>query len=224
MITTQLVDWIVDFLHVDLNLGKLTWKWALVRKLPTLVRADISSYLGSVGLGLDLRTKEEGRQSQDKFYDGGVWHTFCIGGKKNPPGPKIIADLMHIIAAHYDSVEQEHNAVRVAAAATASSAPTTKPQPSKPTSSKPQKWTSKPTKNGSKPQRGISRGGVLQPCVAHCSRSICLSPTSPHFMCCFAGHVNYSEDPPSTAANDDSAPVGAATQPEADDVPWKACA
>eukprot|EP00965_Chrysotila_dentata_P028150 936060-Pleurochrysis_carterae.AAC.1 len=26
--------WVVDLLHVDLNLGKLTWKWALTRLLP----------------------------------------------------------------------------------------------------------------------------------------------------------------------------------------------
>ena len=66
MISTRLVDWIVNTLHVDLNLGKLTWKRALVRKLPPLVRAEISDYLKSIGLGLDLRTKDEGRQAQDK--------------------------------------------------------------------------------------------------------------------------------------------------------------
>eukprot|EP00965_Chrysotila_dentata_P083859 2767800-Pleurochrysis_carterae.AAC.1 len=26
--------WIVDLLHVDLNHGKLVWKWALTRRLP----------------------------------------------------------------------------------------------------------------------------------------------------------------------------------------------
>eukprot|EP00965_Chrysotila_dentata_P087477 2888249-Pleurochrysis_carterae.AAC.10 len=37
------------------------------------VRSDISEYLVSIGLPLDLRTKEGGRQSMDKFYDGGDW-------------------------------------------------------------------------------------------------------------------------------------------------------
>ena len=139
MISTRLVDWIVDTLHVDLNLGKLTWKWALVRKLPPLVRAEISDYLKSIGLGLDLRTKDEGRQAQDKFYDGGVWHTFCVGGKKNPPGPVIIARLLHMIARHYDCLQQEHDAR--AAKARAAQPPISKPRTSKP-SSKPMKGSS----------------------------------------------------------------------------------
>ena len=93
----------MDLLHVDLNKGKLTWKWTLVRRLPTDVRHEISALLISYGLGLDLRTKEENRVAQDKFYDGGEWHKFIAGGKKNPRGQVTIAQIvLMIVATHYD--------------------------------------------------------------------------------------------------------------------------
>eukprot|EP00965_Chrysotila_dentata_P069559 2297642-Pleurochrysis_carterae.AAC.2 len=70
--------WIVDLLHVDLNEGKLTWKWSLTRRLPCMlpahklhgnVRSRVSDCLKELGLPLDLRMKEEGRVSLEKFYD-----------------------------------------------------------------------------------------------------------------------------------------------------------
>jgi hypothetical protein len=177
VISTRLVDWIVDLLHCDLNLGKLTWKWALIRKLPPLVRAEISEYLSSIGLGLDLRTKEEGRQAQEKFYDGGVWHTFCVGGKKNPPGPKIVAKILHMIALHYDQLQQEHDdrcadatataAAATTAAATATAAAATTAAHAKPPTTKQAAASSKPKMSSSKPQRGAMRprGGAAFPLV-----------------------------------------------------------
>eukprot|EP00965_Chrysotila_dentata_P105477 3483591-Pleurochrysis_carterae.AAC.1 len=63
-----LARWIIDPLHVDLNHGKLVWKWALTRRVPGDTRGKISAYLASIGLPFDLRTKEEGRQSVDTFY------------------------------------------------------------------------------------------------------------------------------------------------------------
>eukprot|EP00965_Chrysotila_dentata_P164575 5433091-Pleurochrysis_carterae.AAC.1 len=56
-------------------------------------RQAISLLLKSYGHELDLRTKEEGRQSQDKFYDGGEWQRFITGGKKAPTGQIIIAEI-----------------------------------------------------------------------------------------------------------------------------------
>eukprot|EP00965_Chrysotila_dentata_P193907 6176039-Pleurochrysis_carterae.AAC.1 len=85
------IDWILDLLLFDLNLGKLTWKWALTRRLPAETRQRLSSMLSSYGYGLGLRTKEEGRQSQDKFYHGGDWQRVISGGKKAPPSQIIIA-------------------------------------------------------------------------------------------------------------------------------------
>eukprot|EP00965_Chrysotila_dentata_P008629 280695-Pleurochrysis_carterae.AAC.1 len=61
----------------------------------------MSTRLKEYGLGLDLRTKEEGRQSHEKFYDGGEWQIFCEGGKKSPPGARIVAELMLIVAKHF---------------------------------------------------------------------------------------------------------------------------
>eukprot|EP00965_Chrysotila_dentata_P063759 2113156-Pleurochrysis_carterae.AAC.2 len=117
--SASLLQWVVDLLHVDLNEGNLTWKWALfvdchVRRLiATLppcsdlscllftnsyvqlhillcsgnVRAGISMYLKSIGLPLDLRTKEEGRIAMEKFYEGSEWHRFYCDGGDSPGGP-----------------------------------------------------------------------------------------------------------------------------------------
>eukprot|EP00965_Chrysotila_dentata_P230685 6197913-Pleurochrysis_carterae.AAC.4 len=82
-------QWVVNLhLLVDLNKGKLTWKWALLRCLPVkragsmllaafitafacclmqLTHAQKSDNFKGLGLGLDLRTKEEDRQPMDKF-------------------------------------------------------------------------------------------------------------------------------------------------------------
>ena len=62
------------------------------------VRRDISDYLKDRGLPLDLRTKEEGRVAQDKFYDDCDWHRFCEGGGKSEGGPVMIAALVTKVA------------------------------------------------------------------------------------------------------------------------------
>eukprot|EP00965_Chrysotila_dentata_P007976 260130-Pleurochrysis_carterae.AAC.1 len=57
------------------------------RSLQTDVPSRISTFLSSVGLPLDLRTKEEEQVAQDnKFYKGGHWQRFCCGGGKSPDG------------------------------------------------------------------------------------------------------------------------------------------
>eukprot|EP00965_Chrysotila_dentata_P057288 1900296-Pleurochrysis_carterae.AAC.2 len=92
LMSAGLDRWMIDLLHVDLNHGKLVWKWALTRRLPVAlgkthsyllslsrqsianvllsasrcvsaadVRAAIADHLKSVGLPLNLRTKDEGR-------------------------------------------------------------------------------------------------------------------------------------------------------------------
>eukprot|EP00965_Chrysotila_dentata_P178679 5900971-Pleurochrysis_carterae.AAC.1 len=99
-----LARWIIDPPHVDLNHGKLVWKWALTRRVQD-TRGKISAYLASIGLPLDLRTKEEGRQSVDKFYDGGAWQQFVLGGGKSPGGPVIIARLVKLVADWYEEVQ-----------------------------------------------------------------------------------------------------------------------
>eukprot|EP00965_Chrysotila_dentata_P228577 6196682-Pleurochrysis_carterae.AAC.1 len=67
-----------------------------------------------------MRTKEEGRLSTEKFYDGGVWHQFICEGGKSPGGPVIIAHLVLIVAKYYENLataESAKAAVRSAAAA-----------------------------------------------------------------------------------------------------------
>ena len=141
--STTLFHWIVDLLHVDLNEGKLTWKWALVRKLPADVRHEISALLISYGLGLDLRTKEEGRVAQDKFYDGGEWHKFISGSKKSPRGERIIAEIVLIVATHYERLLKSAEADRLARVAAPPAPAASQPKKSarnpKPASSKPTK-------------------------------------------------------------------------------------
>ena len=141
-------DWMVDLLHVDLNEGKLTWKWALVRNLPADVRHEISALLISYGLGLDLRTKEEGRVAQDKFYDGGEWHKFISGSKKSPRGERIIAEIVLIVATHYERLLKSAEADRLARVAA----------PPAPAASQPKKSARNPKPASSKPTKA-SRGG-----------------------------------------------------------------
>eukprot|EP00965_Chrysotila_dentata_P255092 6212097-Pleurochrysis_carterae.AAC.2 len=74
---------------------------------PTVdVRAANSDFLKSVGLPLDLRTKEEGRVAADKFYEGDHWHTFCCGGGKATGGPVMIATLVKLVADHYEELSK----------------------------------------------------------------------------------------------------------------------
>eukprot|EP00965_Chrysotila_dentata_P234317 6200097-Pleurochrysis_carterae.AAC.1 len=74
------------------------------------VRTAISTFLKSVGLPLDLRTKEEGRVAADKFYEGGHWHVFCCGGGKAPGGPFMVVSVVKLIADFYKQPSaQNHN-------------------------------------------------------------------------------------------------------------------
>lgn len=114
----QLRRWIIDLLHVDMNEGKLTWKWAAMRLLPRAVRVDVEAWLRECGLWLDLRTKEEGRQTQDKFWDDCDWQQLCEGGGKSPGGAVVFAKIVFMIAKHYD---------HLAAVAAAKPAPSAKP-------------------------------------------------------------------------------------------------
>jgi len=127
LFSAGLSRWIVDLLHVDLNHGKLVWKWALTRRLPADVRAAISEYLKSVGLPLDLRTKEEGRVAADKFYEGGHWHVFCYGGGRAPGGAVLVATLVKIVADHYEELVTMAASEREQAALAGSIAATTAP-------------------------------------------------------------------------------------------------
>eukprot|EP00965_Chrysotila_dentata_P024581 813929-Pleurochrysis_carterae.AAC.2 len=69
--------WIVNLLRVDLNLGKLPCVEVGARSPPArcaqgiapAVRRRISDFLVSVGLPLDMRTKEEGRVAPEKFLE-----------------------------------------------------------------------------------------------------------------------------------------------------------
>eukprot|EP00965_Chrysotila_dentata_P257974 6213059-Pleurochrysis_carterae.AAC.6 len=92
----------------------------------------MQNVLRECGLSIDLRTMEEGRQVQDKFYEGGEWQRFCCGGGLSPGGPVIIAKLVKIIAdyfqclarqvaAHRAAAEQARGLAAVAAAAATSS-------------------------------------------------------------------------------------------------------
>eukprot|EP00965_Chrysotila_dentata_P187801 6172356-Pleurochrysis_carterae.AAC.1 len=71
------------------------------------VRSRMQDLLSEIGLPLDLRTKEEGRQAQDKFYEGSEWQRFCGGGGHSPGGPVIVAQLVLFVADHYQTLQRE---------------------------------------------------------------------------------------------------------------------
>eukprot|EP00965_Chrysotila_dentata_P211812 6186654-Pleurochrysis_carterae.AAC.1 len=116
----------------------------------------MSKLLKSYGLGLDLRTKEEGRQSHEKFYDGGEWQIFCEGGKKSPPGTRIVAELMLFIAKHFlDLLRLHQEQPQQAAAAARTSSASTSATGACSTS------TASARAAGSRPKKSRIRGGVV---------------------------------------------------------------
>ena len=145
--SATLFQWVLDFLHVDLNEGKGTWKWGLIRLLPAAVRSDMSDYLKTHGLPLDLRTKEEGRVAQDKFYDDCEWNRFIEGGGKSEGGPVMIAALVKKVADYYEGLAVAYRAAAAEKRQEAEASAAAK---------------AKPSKGSSKPAKNASRGGVVQ--------------------------------------------------------------
>eukprot|EP00965_Chrysotila_dentata_P186407 6154978-Pleurochrysis_carterae.AAC.1 len=94
--------WIVDLLHVDLNHGKL-----------------------SIGLPLDLRTKEEGRQPLTNSTTVAIGISLCAAAGSCRGGAVNVARLVAIVATYYGDLEAAEAAkvsVRKAAAVVAAAA------------------------------------------------------------------------------------------------------
>ena len=72
--------------HLLLNLPKMLDKWLIRRHLSCASRFKAMEYFSSIGCGIDLRTKEEGRRKEDKWFTGAAWQKVVEGTDKHPGG------------------------------------------------------------------------------------------------------------------------------------------
>ena len=72
--------------HLYLNLPKVMDKWLIRRHFSSASRFKAMEYFSSIGCGIDLRTKDEGRRAEDKWFTGAVWQKVVEGTDKHPGG------------------------------------------------------------------------------------------------------------------------------------------
>eukprot|EP00965_Chrysotila_dentata_P221130 6192215-Pleurochrysis_carterae.AAC.1 len=89
--SATLLDWVLDLLHVDLNLGKLAWNSQVILAYNYM---DLLKLYGLPWIFGPRRRAESCRILQDKFFDGGEWQTFWVGTKESPRGQMTIAETM----------------------------------------------------------------------------------------------------------------------------------
>ena len=90
---------ILDALHLALlGVPKTPWKFGVKNNASDDAREEISAYLKEIGHPLDMRTKDEGRVREAKWFTGEAWISFCAGKGKSPGGPIAIAHIVMIIA------------------------------------------------------------------------------------------------------------------------------
>ena len=74
----------VELLHLLLlNLPKVGFKWLIRRHLSFNSREEASAYFASIGCGIDLKTKEEGRRAEEKWFSGSDWQRVVEGTDKH---------------------------------------------------------------------------------------------------------------------------------------------
>jgi hypothetical protein len=90
---------ILDALHLAwLGLPKTPWKYGVKNNSSDDARELISAQLKAWKHPLDMRTKDEGRVREAKWFTGEAWVSFCAGTCGSPGGPIAIATLVMIIA------------------------------------------------------------------------------------------------------------------------------
>ena len=90
---------ILDALHLALlGLPKTPWKHGVKNNSSDDARELISAQLKLWKHPLDMRTKDEGRVREAKWFTGEAWVSFCAGTCGSPGGPVAIATIVMIIA------------------------------------------------------------------------------------------------------------------------------
>ena len=76
-----------ELLHLLLlNLPKVGFKWLIRRHLTAASRQAAMEYFSSIGCGIDLKTKEEGRRAEEKWFSGADWQRVVEGSDDKHPG------------------------------------------------------------------------------------------------------------------------------------------
>ena len=72
--------------HLHLNLSKMLFKWLIRRHFSDASRHAAMEYFASIGCGIDLKTKAEGRIAAEKWFTGAKWQNVVEGTDKHPGG------------------------------------------------------------------------------------------------------------------------------------------
>ena len=84
--------------HLYLNDPKMLFKWLIKRHLSFASRMAASEYFSDLGCGIDLKTKAEGRVTEDKWFSGADWQKIVEGTDKSPGGlPTVITYLVGLM-------------------------------------------------------------------------------------------------------------------------------
>ena len=99
--------------HLYLNLPKMLFKWLIRRHWSHKSRFAAMDYFTSIGCGIDLKTKEEGRK-EEKWFRGDAWQRVVEGTDKNPGGlATVITHLVGLMGQdlpQLSEAEQRRNA------------------------------------------------------------------------------------------------------------------
>ena len=75
----------VELLHfLYLNTPKMLFKWLIKRHLSFKSRQKAMEYFSAYGCAVDLKTKAEGRRTEDKWFSGAAWQKVVEGTDRNP--------------------------------------------------------------------------------------------------------------------------------------------
>ena len=72
-------NYIIDPMHaLELNVGKVAWKWSFTNQMDDKGRDRTASFLSSIGLPIDLREKGK-RERQMKWFSASSFDDFVLG-------------------------------------------------------------------------------------------------------------------------------------------------
>ena len=90
---------IIDPLHcLMLNLPKVIWKYSFGDRMTNDQRELVAQYLTDIGLPLDVRNKNDGRDANKKWFSGADFQKFVEGtGPLDNPGPGLAEHIKAIM-------------------------------------------------------------------------------------------------------------------------------
>ena len=124
---------IVDPMHaLQLNLGKVSWKWSFGNRMDPKGRERVAEYLNEIELSLDIREKGKRERSQ-KWFTASAFDEFVLGPEwdKKSKSPGLTQNIYEIAARVHADAAQVADAARIQGQAPAPPPPPAAPAPSK---------------------------------------------------------------------------------------------